>query len=92
MAFRPAFTLIEVLVVLGVTMALIGLALPALARSKERAGAALSLANLGQTSITLGLYSGRFDECFPIGEADALYPQDFDDEGVFTNFAHFDFG
>lgn len=54
---RPAFTLVELLVVVSVIALLIGLLLPALAATREAGRAAVCLSNLRQTTLALISYA-----------------------------------
>lgn len=53
---RPGFTLVELLVSIGVIALLIGLALPALSGARQRAKEAAILSNLKQTGIAMEMY------------------------------------
>lgn len=72
---RSAFSLIEVLVVIGVIAALVGLALPPLAGARERARAVQSMRNLGQIGIAFGAYVSDFG-VYPFGEGGRFYDLD----------------
>lgn len=63
---RSAFTLIEVLVVFGILMVLIGLAMPLLTASRSRAAAARSLSNIRQLVMGLGLYANENKDLPPV--------------------------
>ncbi len=69
---RRAFSLVEVLVVLGVIFAIIGLALPPLAGARERARAVQSMRHLGQIGIAFGAYVSDFG-VYPFGEGGRYY-------------------
>jgi len=65
-ARRPqAFTLIELLAVIGVIGLLAALLLPALARVKRRAQAVFCLNNLRQWGLATQLYAGDWDDFLP---------------------------
>ncbi len=67
-----AFSLIEVVVVIGVIFAIVGLALPPLAGARERARAIESMRNLGQIGIAFGAYVSDFG-VYPFGEGGRQY-------------------
>ncbi len=59
---QPAFTLVEMLVVIGIVGILSALLLPALTASREQARAAKCMANLRQIGIGLTMYSGTHSD------------------------------
>lgn len=62
---RRAFTLVELLVVIGVMGILAGILLPALARAKSRGNSAYCLNNLRQFGLALQMYAGDHDDALP---------------------------
>src|SRR5437016_3750037 len=65
MRLRRAFTLVELLVVIGIIAVLISVLLPALKMAREQALSAQCLANLRQCGQTLYLYANQNRGFFP---------------------------
>ncbi len=64
---RTAFTLIELLLVVAIIAALVGLLLPALSAARLHAGTVRGLANLDQIGGAAFSYAEDFDQRLPIG-------------------------
>ena len=69
---RVGFTIIELLVVIGVITILLGLALPPLARTRERARHVASLSQIRQNVAAIDAYSADNNGYYPAGRPTAL--------------------
>jgi prepilin-type N-terminal cleavage/methylation domain-containing protein/prepilin-type processing-associated H-X9-DG protein len=76
----PAFTLIELMVVIAIIAILAGLLLPTLSRAKDRGKQAVCRNNLHQLTIAFALYHGANDDKFPAPGSSTKYgpqPEDW---------------
>lgn len=64
---RPGFTLVELLVVIGIIAALIAILLPALTRARESAKRAACLSNIRQLAMGLRMYGQDWKQAIPLG-------------------------
>ena len=78
---RLAFTLVELLVVIGIIALLIALLLPTLGTARENARTVVCLSNLRQLGAAAQLYVDRFHGSYPIAYYDVI------DSGTQTSYA-----
>jgi len=63
---RKGFTLIELLVVIAIIAILAAILFPVFARAREKARQASCTSNLKQLGLSMHMYAGDYDECFPL--------------------------
>src|SRR4051794_29554537 len=66
-AFTKAFTLVELLVVIGIIAILIGLIVPAMGRARHSAVSLYCMSNLRQIGQAAFMYAGNSKGSFPQG-------------------------
>jgi len=69
---RPAFSLVELLVVVTIIVLLIAILLPALSRARDRAATVKCMSNLRQLSTVYALYAQDNGQRVPIGYCNAM--------------------
>ncbi len=69
-----AFTLVELLVVIGIIAVLIGLLLPALSTAREQAKTLKCLSNLHQMTIAVELYCSNYHGTYPLSSYSSYVP------------------
>ena len=74
---RSAFTLVELLVVIGILSVLAGISLPVFNRAKRSAKQSACLSNVRQLGAAIAIYQGFYDGYFPnaVNPVDRAEPQ-----------------
>src|SRR5215218_5051382 len=72
-----AFTLVELLVVIGIIAVLIGILLPVVAKAREQARRSACLSNLRQLGQAFNLYANEFRDQIPLGQISDEYQWDY---------------
>lgn len=70
----PAFTLVEIMVSLGVLAILIGILVPALAKARDRSRELASAVNLRSIGQLFAVYTASSRDMYPAGVPGILYP------------------
>src|SRR6476646_1830227 len=71
---RKGFTLVELLVVIGIIAILISILLPVISAARRQAGAAQCLSNMRQLGLAFQMYAGTYKNAFPVAFQDLPDP------------------
>jgi prepilin-type N-terminal cleavage/methylation domain-containing protein len=72
-----AFTLVELLVVIGIIGLLISILLPSLAKARESSKRTACLSNLRQVQQALAIYAGQYKDRVPLGYEGNVYQMNY---------------
>lgn len=70
MSRKRGFTLVELLVVIGIIALLLSVLIPALSKAREQAQRTVCLSNVRELGNAMRLYAAQFDDACPIGYMD----------------------
>src|SRR5256885_7309378 len=76
-ARAAGFTLVELLVVIGIIAVLIGILLPALTKARESAQRTACLSNLRQLHLSVALYGNAYKDAVPLGTWSGYHQQNY---------------
>ncbi|MEM0927509.1 MAG: hypothetical protein AAGJ83_15795 [Planctomycetota bacterium] len=65
---RRAFSIIELVVIIGIIMILIGLLLPVASDARNQGLSTISLSNANQLSTMIATYTTEYDDVFPVAD------------------------
>jgi prepilin-type N-terminal cleavage/methylation domain-containing protein/prepilin-type processing-associated H-X9-DG protein len=83
---RRGFTLIEILMVVGIIAVLAGLLLTVRSRASDKAAATICMSNLRQVAMAMTMYAQENNQAFPFGApADPAVPPDRKEDWIHYN-------